>query len=251
MFDLSQYLGMPPDASAHGHEIDAMMGLVHWLMLVLFLFWAPFFLYTLYRFRQKKSPVASYSGITSKWNSYLEVGVVLAEVLLLFGFAFPQWSFLKNEFPAEEDATVVHLVAEQFAWNFHYPGDDGLFGQRRPELVDVQLNPLGLDPEDPNSADDITTVNELHLPVDKPAIIHILSKDVIHSFALPHFRVKQDAIPGLDIPVWFVPVKTGEYEISCAQLCGLSHYRMRGFVTIESEEAFAAWLQEMAAGSAF
>lgn len=247
MFDLSKYLGMPFDASAHGYQIDFMMGLVHWLMLFLFLIWAPFFIYTLIRFRKKKNPIASYVGTKSKMSTYLEVGVVVAEVVLLFGFAFPQWAYLKNDFPPEEEATRVHVIAEQFAWNFHYPGPDGIFGQRRPDLVDTSLNPLGLDPDDPNGEDDITTVNEFHLPVNKPVIVMLSSKDVIHSFALPTMRVKQDAIPGLTIPVWFEPIHTGEWEISCAQLCGLSHYRMRGFITVESEAEYAAWLEEMAA----
>jgi len=247
MFDLSSYLGLPPDASAYGHEIDFMMGLVHWLMLLLFVFWAPFFIYTLIRFRKKRNPTANYHGIKSKWSTYVEVGVVAAEVGLLFGFAFPQWAFLKNEFPEEEEATVVHVVAEQFAWNVHYPGPDGEFGERRPELVDTRLNPLGLDRDDPNAQDDVTTVNELHLPVDTPIIVHLTSKDVIHSFALPHMRVKQDAIPGLSIPIWFEAAETGEFEIACAQLCGLSHYRMRGYLTVETEEEFAAWLAEEAA----
>ncbi|HMB90730.1 MAG TPA: cytochrome c oxidase subunit II [Rhodothermales bacterium] len=247
MFDLSKYLGMPFDASSHGYQIDFMMGLVHWLMLFLFLIWAPFFIYTLVRFRKKKNPVANYVGSKSKMSTYLEVGIVVAEVVLLFGFAFPQWAYLKNEFPPEEEATRVHVVAEQFAWNFHYPGPDGIFGQRSPDLVDTALNPLGLNPDDPNGQDDIATVNELHLPVNKPVIVMLSSKDVIHSFALPTMRVKQDAIPGLTIPVWFEPIHTGEWEISCAQLCGLSHYRMRGFITVESEEDFAAWLEEMAA----
>jgi cytochrome c oxidase subunit 2 len=247
MFDLSKYLGMPFDASAHGHQIDFMMGMVHWLMLFLFLVWAPFFIYTLVRFRKKKNPVANYVGSKSKLSTYLEVGIVVAEVALLFGFAFPQWAYLKNDFPPEAEATRVHVVAEQFAWNFHYPGPDGIFGQRSVDLVDTALNPLGLDPNDPNGGDDIATVNELHLPVNKPVIIQLSSKDVIHSFALPTMRIKQDAMPGLTIPIWFEPVKTGEWEISCAQLCGLSHYRMRGFITVESEEEFAAWLTEMAA----
>jgi len=102
------------------------------------------------------------------------------------------------------------------------------------------------------------TVNQLHLPVDKAAIIHLTSKDVIHSFNLPNMRIKQDAIPGLSIPVWFVPTKTTVqireetgnpdyvYEIACAQLCGNSHYSMRGFLTVHTEEEFQAWLDEEA-----
>jgi cytochrome c oxidase subunit 2 len=150
----------------------------------------------------------------------------------------------------------VRVVAQQFAWNVHYPGPDGVFGKSDVTLVDEATNPLGLDPADPASKDDVTTVNQLHLPVGKPALIELSSKDVIHSFDLAEFRVKQDAVPGMSIPVWFVPTVTTDamrqrkgnpefnYEIACAQLCGLGHYRMRGYVTIDTPEAFQQWLVE-------
>ena len=134
------------------------------------------------------------------------------------------------------------MVAEQFAWNIHYPGADGVFGTTRLDLVDAEFNPLGLDRDDPYAVDDITTINQLHIPVNKPVLIQLSSKDVIHSFALPVMRVKQDAVPGMEIPVWFVPIKIGNWEIACAQLCGLGHYRMRGFLTVESAEDYEAWL---------
>ena len=149
---------------------------------------------------------------------------------------------------------MVRVVGQQFAWNIHYPGPDGKFGKTDPKLVDAQSNPLGLDRRDPAAADDFTTVNQLHLPVGKPAIIYLSSLDVIHSFALQEMRVKQDAIPGMSTPVWFVPTVTSDdmkkrkgdekwsYEISCAQLCGLGHYRMRGYVTIDTPEQFQAWM---------
>jgi cytochrome c oxidase subunit 2 len=246
-FDITGLLGFPDAASTHAHDLDYMTGLVHWLMLLLFVGWGGFFLYTLYRFRASKNPEADYDGVKGHTSTYQEGAVVLAEVLLLFVFAIPTWSHFKNDLPAAEQSTEVHVVAEQFAWNIHYPGPDGIFGQRDIELIDLATNPLGLDRSDPNAADDITTVNELHVPNNKPVLIHLTSKDVIHSFSLPHMRVKQDAIPGLTIPVWFVPNKSGEYEIACAQLCGLSHYRMRGFVTIDEDEAsFNTWLDEQA-----
>ena len=257
MFDYTTLLGMPPDVSAHGYAIDNMMGLVHWLMLFLFLFWAPFFLYTLYRFRAKKQPRANYHGVTSKFSTYLEGGVVVAEAVLLVGFAFPIWGQIKNDCPAESESTIVHVVAEQFAWNVHYPGPDGVFGTRNVDLIDVQTNPLGLDRDnDPNAVDDVTTVNELYLPVDKPVILYLSSKDVIHSLGVPQLRIKQDAIPGLVIPMWFEPTMTTaelqqqvgddnyDMEIACAQLCGLSHYRMRGFVTVQTQAEFDAWMAE-------
>lgn len=246
MFDLVDYLGLPPDISTHGAELDYMTGLVHWLMIILFVIWAPFFIYTLIRFRQKRNPVASYHGVKSKVSSYLEVGVVLAEVVLLFGFAFPQWAMIKNDFPPEDEALVVHVVAEQFAWNVHYPGPDGIFGQRDIHLIDTQLNPLGLNNDDPYAEDDVWAVNELHFPVNTPVIVHLSSKDVIHSFGVPVLRVKQDAIPGIVIPIWFEATETGEHEIACAQLCGSNHFRMKGDIIVESQAEFDAWLQEMA-----
>ena len=121
-------------------------------------------------------------------------------------------------------------------------------------MIDVQANPLGLDRADPVAKDDVTTLNQLYLPANRPVILKLRSKDVIHSFGVPEFRVKQDAIPGLTIPIWFVPdvttaemrARTGneafQYEIACAQLCGLGHYRMRGFVTVVTPEEFQAWM---------
>ncbi len=245
LLDISKFLGMPTEASAHAGDIDFMMAMVHWLMLLLFVGWGTFFIYTLIRFRRSNNPTASYEGTTGKYSKIQEAGVILAEATLLVGFAFPMWNTLKNEFPMAESAFEVHVIAEQFAWNIHYPGPDGVFGRREIALVDVVSNPIGLDSTDPASADDVVMVNELHLPVNRPAIVHLTSKDVIHSFSLPEMRIKQDAIPGLEIPIGFKPVKTGEFEIACAQLCGLSHYRMRGFLTVESQAEVDAWLVQM------
>lgn len=243
MPDISKFLGLPLTASAHGAEINHMLSLVHWLMLALFVIWTPFFIYVLIRFRQSKNPKASYEGAKGKASSYLEIGVVLAEAILLVGFAFPIWANLKHDFPPEDQSTVVYIVAEQFAWNIHYPGPDGVFGRQDIKLVDADSNPLGLDKNDPYAKDDIVTINELHLPVNKPVIVHLTSKDVIHCFNLPQMRVKQDVIPGISIPVWFKPIRTGDFEIACAQLCGLGHYRMRGYLTVHTEEDYQTWLQ--------
>lgn len=244
--DITPYLGFPENAAAHGPHLDYMTGLVHWLMIILFLIWAPFFIYTLIRFRKSRNPKADYHGVRSHLSTYQEVGVIVAELVLLFGFAVPTWAALRDEavFPSEDESVVIHMIAEQFAWNLHYPGPDGKFGQRDPKLVDTQLNPIGLNREDPNGADDIVTVNELHMEVDRPVMIHLTSKDVIHGLNIPVMRVKQDAIPGLTIPVWFVPTKTGDWEIACAQLCGVGHYRMRGFVTVHSKDDFQKWLDD-------
>jgi len=130
----------------------------------------------------------------------------------------------------------------------HYPGADGRFGRTVLALVSDD-NPLGLDRTDPAARDDVTTINQLHLPIDVPAIIYLSSKDVVHSFTLPQMRVKQDTIPGTVQPVWFTPTQTGEWEIACSQLCGLAHYRMRGFYTVQTATDFAAWLAGEAPGA--
>lgn len=259
---LSDCLGLPVMASSHGLEIDYMNGWVHWLMLILFVGWGIFFIYTLFRFRSSVNPNADYHGVTSHTSRYAEYGVIVVEAFLLVAFAFPIWASVKTNVPVVgEDTVELRVVAQQFAWNIHYPGADGKFGESRPELVDEEINPVGLDRSSPYGADDIVTINQLHLPVNKQAMIYLSSKDVIHSFGLPEMRVKQDAIPGMNIPVFFTPTMTTAefleeikgtaregkgYEIACAELCGNSHYRMRGFMTVETEEEFAAFLEKEA-----
>jgi cytochrome c oxidase subunit 2 len=239
------FFGLPENISAHGGQLDDMLGLVHWLMLILFVGWGIYFLYVLGRFRAGNHPRADYTGVKNHVSSYLEVMVAVVEVVLLVGFAFPMWALTKTSSPVLTPDTVqVHVIAQQFAWNVHYPGPDGVFGRRDIALVNEAANPIGLDCGDPAAADDVVTINHLYLPVNRPAMVQLTTKDVIHSFSLPELRVKQDAVPGLDIPVWFTPVKTAEHEIACAQLCGLGHYRMRGYLHIVPEEEFAAKLAE-------
>ena len=146
-------------------------------------------------------------------------------------------------FPSASEAVVVRLVGEQFAWNVHYPGPDGRFGRTDIKLVSAD-NPLGLDRRDPDAKDDITTINQMNLPVDRPILVQLSSKDVIHSLGLIEMRVKQDAIPGMTMPVWFIPNRIGEYEIACSQLCGLGHFRMRGFVTVQSAADYQKWYDD-------
>jgi cytochrome c oxidase subunit II len=251
---VQRLLFLPELASAHGGALDRLTLWVHLLMLVLFVGWSIYFVVALVRFSAKKHPKANPHGVESHASTYVEVGVIIAEAILLLGFSIPLWAARVNQFPTESDATVVRVIGQQFAWNIHYPGPDGKFGKTDPKLVDAQSNPIGLDRSDPAAADDVVTVNQLHLPVGKPAIIHLSSLDVIHSFALQEMRVKQDAVPGMTTPVWFIPTVSSDdmkkrkgdekwsYEISCAQLCGLGHYRMRGYVTIDTPEQFRAWM---------
>jgi len=237
-------MGLPLLASKHGVYVDNMIIYIHVLMYVLLIGWTVFFFYTLYRFSAKRNPKADYHGVQSHANSYVEYAVIIAEVVLLFGFSIPLWAEFVNDWPDEKDAVNIRVVAEQYAWNFHYPGPDGKFGNTKIELIDVQSNPLGLDRAgDPKAKDDVIT-KVLKLPVDKPIIAHISSKDVIHSLGIPAFRVKQDAIPGMTIPATWEVTKIGKYLIACSQLCGVGHSGMRGFIEVYSQAEFDDWMAE-------
>jgi cytochrome c oxidase subunit 2 len=238
-----ELLGLPPQAATHAADIDQMTAVVHWLMLALFVGWGIFFVFVLVRFRRSANPKASYTGAKGKFAKGTEVAVAVFEAILLLVYAIPAWATRVAAFPSESEAVVVRVTGEQFAWNIHYPGADRQFGRRDIKLITPD-NLIGLDRTDPSAKDDIVEINQLNLPVNRPALIHLSSKDVIHSFGLVEMRVKQDAVPGLDIPVWFIPDRIGEYEISCSQLCGLGHFRMKGFLSVKSEADYQTWLAE-------
>jgi cytochrome c oxidase subunit 2 len=151
------------------------------------------------------------------------------------------WATIHRAAPA--DALVVDVRGEQFAWLARYPGTDGAFGRVDPKLIDHRTNPMGLEPGDPHAADDIVS-SEVHLVVDRPVRVRLRSTGVIHSFFVPAFRVKQDAVPGMTIEIWFTPTKEGTYEIACAELCGIGHYGMKGTVVVQSQREFDAWLAQ-------
>jgi len=245
MFSLNRLMGMPENASEHGYTIDHMLEFCHWFMLALAVGWSIFFVYTLWRFRAGKSPKADYYGVRTKASTHIEFMVVLIDVLLLIGFAVPLWSKRVLHFPTG-DAITVKVVGQQYLWNFHYPGPDGVFGRQDPTFISSS-NPLGLDPSDPRGKDDIVSLNEMHVPVNHSVILEITSKDVIHSVAIQAMRIGQDAIPGSEIPIWFKPVKIGTYEIVCAQLCGSGHSGMRGTIVVDSDADYKSWLDSMAA----
>ncbi|MBI3417705.1 MAG: hypothetical protein HY043_20630 [Verrucomicrobia bacterium] len=239
-------LQIPIKASQHAKDVDTFIVYVHYLMAVLFLGWGAYFLFALLRFRKSVHPKADYHGVQSHASSWIEGAVALIEAVLLLGFAIPLWAKVVDQFPAEKDATVVHIAAQQFAWNIRYPGADGVFGKQDMKFVTGE-NQLGVDPKDPRAKDDIQTLNELHVPVNKPVIVQLTSKDVIHSFKIIAQRVCQDAIPGMSIPVWFKPIMEGKYQINCAQLCGIGHANMaQGFLFVESQDKFDKWLADKA-----
>lgn len=246
---INKLIGMGPSASEHGPLIDHMLEFCHWFMAALFFGWIIYFFITIFRFHQSRNPKANYFGVKSKASAHLEFTVVLVEAVLLLGFGLPLWHkrVAPEEWPSTAEGRVealrVRAVGQQFFWNFHYPGPDGVFGRQNRDLVSGS-NPLGIDWNDAAAKDDIVTNNDLHLVLFKPTVIEVSSKDVIHSLSLHPMRMCQDAIPGSSIPMWFRPVKTGNWEIVCAQLCGAGHALMKAEMAVVPQAEYDDWFKE-------
>ncbi len=181
-------------------------------------------------------------------NTKMEVMIMLIVTVVFVALAAlgqRVWAQLHlSDIPA--DALQIEVTGQQFVWNIRYPGLDGVFGRTDPKLINDQENPVGVDPKDPASKDDIVSVNRLAIPVNKPINLILRSKDVTHSFFAPVLRIKQDTVPGLSIPMHFKALKTGEYEIACAELCGLGHYKMKGYLMVMEDAQYEAWLKDRA-----
>lgn len=250
-------LHLPVLASKNGKPVDELIIYIHWLMILLFIGWLGYFVYCLWRFRATRNPHADPVGARTHASSWIELAVAGIEAVLLVCFAIPMWSRASDvtKIPNKDNATQIQIVAQQFGWNARYAGKDGKFGAQDMRLVKDD-NLFGVDPNDPNGKDDAVVYNDIHVPIGKPVIAYISSKDVIHSFKIIAMRVTQDAIPGMRIPCWFEPTVEGRYQINCAQLCGAGHYSMSGgFVTVESQEKYDHWLESKAksggAGASF
>jgi cytochrome c oxidase subunit 2 len=243
-------LGMPQRAALGAKPIDDLIVWVHYLMIVLFIGWVAYFCYALWRFNEKRSAKANYAGSHSSIPKYIEVIIVLAEAVLLLGIAIPLWGKNVQQFPDPKTSTVIQIMAQQFGWNYRYAGPDGIFGMQDMKLI-ANDNIFGVDPNDPHGKDDVQMYNgNIHVVVNKPVIIYLSSKDVIHSLKLLAMRVTQDAIPGLRIPLTFTPTTIGRYQIECAQLCGGGHSAMAGgFLLVESQEDFDKWMNSKTAAA--
>jgi cytochrome c oxidase subunit 2 len=175
----------------------------------------------------------------SHGNNRLEViwTVVTAVVFISLAVMGQRvWASLHlNKAPA--NAYTIEVVAQQFAWNFHYSGKDNVFGRTQTEFIDDTTNPVGLDENDPNGKDD-SVVATLVIPANRPVQLLLRSKDVTHSFWVPQLRFKQDLVPGMTIPVHFTAMKVGKYELACAELCGMNHYKMKSYMLVLPENEF-------------
>ena len=239
---LQKLLPMQPLASNEGAHLDLLMYLIHGLILILFIGWGIYFIVVLFKFRKSVHPKVTHSHMPHQISSVVEWIVVAIEFLLLFIFSIPFWATNIASIPEGKNLLEIHVVAQQFAWNVHYAGPDKKFGKVSSKFLED--NTLGLDPDDPNVKDDITTMNQIYVPVDQTVLIRLTSKDVIHSIGIPAMRVKQDIIPGMSTFVWFTPNKIGQYDIVCSQLCGLGHYRMRALLNVLPKAEYDDWIQQ-------
>ena len=233
----------PPLASDHGAGIDRMLRYLLVSVGVVYVVGNAVLGYFVWNSSRQETVTARMTSkkFERRWSLIPAVVIMLVAESGVFLVGLPVWGQYYSAPP--EDILTVELTAEQFAWNIRYTGVDGKFGRVTPRLFTLN-NPIGLDAQDAASRDDIVLLNDIHLPVNRPARIRLRSKDVIHSFFVPDFRVKQDAVPGMTIDIWFVPTQTGIFELACNQICGFGHYTMRGLVTVVSVEDFENWLQE-------
>jgi cytochrome c oxidase subunit 2 len=213
----------PKNISTFGGEIDSVFWLIFYITGIGFILSEAIIVYSIIRHRRREGRKAAFiSGEKISEFAWVLVPVVIV-LLLDLGIDLAgskAWSKAKGEAPAGD--VQVQVSGKQFNWNFTYPGPDGAFG----------------------TADDLTLENELHVPVNKQVRLALQAEDVIHSFFVPVLRLKQDCIPGREIPAWFEATETGEYEIACAELCGYGHYTMRGFLYVHAQEEYDQWRQE-------
>jgi cytochrome c oxidase subunit 2 len=231
---------LPVAASEHAVEFDAVLNAVHLHIAIQALAWGAFFVYCLVRFRQRVHPEPKVTGLKPALPILAIALVILGDAVLLATTALPVWMKRVTLPSSLAPPFEVRVAAEQFAWNVHYPGPDGRFGITQDALISA-ANPLGIDRTSEGGADDIGLQNVLTVPVNRPIIVHLTSRDVVHSFTLNEMRVRQDATPGLPVRTWFTPTMTGRWEIGCSQLCGLGHYRMRGAFAVLSADDWTAW----------
>lgn len=235
-----------PVASEHGIGVDAVIDYLLIATGSILVIGTLAFVAFLWRYgRGKAAGSPRISARAERWWTMIPVlsMALLAEAgVLLKGL--PVWEQVYGETP--ENALVIEVVAQQFEWIARYPGQDGTFGSTAPEFVDQTTNKAGLDPDDPAGRDDVVVRNRLYVAVDRPVLVNLRARDVLHSFSVPAFRVKQDVVPGMVTRSQFTPTVPGVYEIACAELCGMAHFRMKGRVFVQSEDEFQAWLTAQA-----
>lgn len=220
--------------------IDHTISITFWITGIVFAAVVLFMAYCVFRFRHKEGSRAHYEPESKRLESWLTIVTAIGVAAMLTPGLFV-WAHFVN---VPDEATDVEVVARQWEWAYRLPGEDGRLGRSDAKLISFD-NVLGVDPDDPNGADDvIVESSELHLPIDRPVKMLLRSIDVLHDFYVPEFRAKMDMVPGMITYFWFTPTRTGEFEVLCAELCGTGHAYMRGAVHIDSAEDYLAWLGE-------
>lgn len=239
-------------ASVEGEKIDFMLKLTFAVTGLVFVITQILLFWFAYKYQEKDGRKAFYFPHNNKLELlWTTVPAIFLTILVVFGLI--NWFKVTGDPPS--NAIVVEITGHQFAWEFRYPGKDGILGKKNFRLYNQPSgNTLGVDFNDPNSLDDIHVPSNMHIPVGVPVKLVINSMDVIHDVGLSHFRMKMDAVPGIPTTLWFTPkytteemkVRTGNsnfvYEISCDQMCGNGHFSMRGTIIVESMEDYKKWL---------
>ncbi|MGH8627428.1 MAG: cytochrome c oxidase subunit II [Gammaproteobacteria bacterium] len=228
-----------PLASNWG-QMDLTLIITLWISGIVFVAITLFMAYAVFRYRHQKGRRAAYEPENRKLEWWL-IGLTSVGIVIMLIPGLYVWAEFVN---APKDALSVEVVGQQWQWSFRFPGKDGVLGRTDTRLISAE-NSFGLHTGNPFGQDDVLVKSgDLHLPLGKPIKVLLRSKDVVHDFYVPHFRVKMDAVPGLVSGLWFTPTKTGTFEIACAEYCGVGHHTMRSRVVVEEEGPFQAWLNE-------
>jgi cytochrome c oxidase subunit 2 len=208
-----------PGSSSYSGDIDWLYNLILIVTGIAFVLVEAALVYFVIKYRARPGRKALYTH-GSATPEYIWTGVTAVVVVIIGLLSAPTWARIKGRHAAPPGSMPIGILAKQFEWHITYPGADGQLG----------------------TADDFRVLKQLHVPVDMPVAATLESEDVIHSFFVPPWRIKQDAVPGMKIPIWFQATRTGTFELGCAELCGLGHYRMRATVTVHTKEDFARWM---------
>ena len=217
--------------SEHGPALDKQFERTAIVVAIAFVSSQLALAYVIFRYARRGNERSKYTHGNNKLEAIWTVAtaVIFMIVAILGQFV---WAGIHLNQPSDAEATNIEVVAQQFQWNFHYPGADGVFGKTNSKFInDGSLNFVGLDPDDESGKDDIQ-ISTLVIPEKRPVALRIRSKDVIHSLFLPPMRIKQDAVPGMSVRVHFTATDVGKYEIACAELCGSLHYNMKTFLLV-------------------
>jgi cytochrome c oxidase subunit 2 len=218
--------------------LDTNLNLTFVVTGVVFIALNVFLVWVVIKYRHREGSKAHYEPESTKIEWWLSIVTSIGVVAML---APGLWAWVQVV-KVPDNAKVVEVVGQQWHWSFRFPGEDGVLGQTAIDLMTVD-NPFGMKPDDPAGLDDVLVANgELHLPLDTPYKFVLRSKDVLHNFTVPQFRVKMDLIPGMTPYVWLTPTRTGRFDILCEELCGIGHFAMRGAVVVDEQAVFDDWL---------